>query len=300
MTRTIRLMAPAKVNWTLEVLRARPDGYHELRSVIQTISLCDVVTLTEADDLTLELRGEADILEDNPIESNLAYRAAIALRERTGARSGAAIVLEKHIPVAAGLGGGSSDAAAVIRGLDMLWNTRQPVVNLIEIAGEVGSDPPFFVVAGTAAIAGRGDAVVPLADALAPSIMLAIPSEGARGEKTAQMFSAITPDHYSDGDATLGVRETVAAGRILHDELLMNVFERVTPRMQPEAARAMDALRSDGYQPHLCGAGPSFFLLYGGGADHADLLARRIHETGFEARRTHALRRDEALRIEEH
>lgn len=299
MTRTLKLIAPAKINWSLEVLRVRSDGYHELRSVLQTISLHDTVALTESDVLELEIMGEADMLEDNPVESNLAYRAAVALRERTGLRRGARITLDKRIPVAAGLGGGSSDAGTVIRGLNMLWNAGQPESNLVEIAGEVGSDPPFFVVGGTASITGRGESVETLADALAPSIMLAIPPPGERGEKTAQMFSAITPDHYTEGDATLGVRETISAGRTLHDALLSNVFERVTTKMQPDAERAMDALRAEGFAPHLCGAGPSFFLLYGGGADYADVLARRIRETGFEPRTVHAIRRDEALRIEE-
>ena len=299
MTRTFRLIAPAKINWSLEVLRARPDGYHEIRSVLQTIDLCDVIRLTEAADITLDLAGEPEMLAGNPIEQNLAHRAAVALRDRAGVRNGAHIVLEKHIPVAAGLGGGSSDAAAVLRGLNALWDAGQPEINLVEIAGEIGSDPPFFVVGGTAEVSGRGDEVRRLPDALAPSIMLAIPPAGERGEKTAQMFAALTPDDYADGDVTLGVRETVEAGRMIHDELLNNVFEHVTRRMQPDAERAMNALRSEGYAPHLCGAGPSFFLLYGGGADHADALARRFRETGLEPCPTHAIRRKQALRIEE-
>ena len=298
MTRTLRLIAPAKINWSLEVLHARPDGYHEIRSVLHTIDLCDVITLTEAPGITLELAGEPDMLAGNPVEQNLAHRAAVALRDRAGVRKGAHIVLEKHIPVAAGLGGGSSDAAAVLRGLDQLWDTGETEMNLVEIAGEIGSDPPFFVLGGTATVSGRGDDVMALPDAVAPSIMLAIPPPGERGEKTAQMFGALTPDDYADGDVTIGVRETVEAGRMIHDELLNNVFEHVTPRLQRDAERAMNALRSDGYTPHLCGAGPSFFLLYGGGADLADTLARRIRDTGFEPRPAYALRRAQALRIE--
>jgi len=299
MTRTLRLMAPAKINWSLEVLHARPDGYHEIRSVLQTINLCDTVTLTEASEITLDLTGEPDMLAGNPVDQNLAYRAALALRERAGLRKGAHIVLEKRIAVAAGLGGGSSDAAAVLRGLNELWKAGQQELNLVEIAGEIGSDPPFFVVGGTAIVSGRGDAVEALPDAAAPSIMLAIPRAGERGEKTAQMFGALKPEHYTDGDVSIGVRETVEAGRVIHDELLNNVFERVTSKIQPDAERAMNALRSDGYAPHLCGAGPSFFLLYGGGADLADVLARRIRETGFEPRSAYALRREQALRVEE-
>jgi hypothetical protein len=94
------------------------------------------------------------------------------------------------------------------------------------------------------------------------------------------------------------VREAVEAGRMLVDAELGNVFERVTSRMQPETERAMDALRAQGYVPHLCGAGPSFFLLYGGGADVAEELSRRIHGLGFEPHPTYSLRREAALRIE--
>ena len=121
----LRLIAPGKINWSLEVLRFRPDRYHELRSVMQTIDLHDVVTLTlaETDAITLEITGEPGMLADHPAEMNLAYRAAVALRDRAGVRGrGVHIVLGKHVPVAAGLGGGSSDAAAVLRGLNVLWD----------------------------------------------------------------------------------------------------------------------------------------------------------------------------------
>lgn len=299
MSDTIRLIAPAKINWTLEVLRIRPDGYHELRSVLQTIALHDVVTLTQADDISLEITGEAGMLGDAPPESNLAYRAAAALRRRTGYRGGVLIQLEKHVPVAAGLGGGSSDAAALLRGLNLLWSVGQSEANLIEIAGEVGSDPPFFVVGGTAVASGRGDVVEPLRDAVAPTILLATPPQNERGEKTAAMFDALTPAHFAEGDVTIGVREIVEAGRMIVDAELNNTFEHVTAKMQPETEIAMDALRAQEYAPHLAGAGPSFFLLFAGGADLADELSRRVRELGFEPRITHALRREQALRIQE-
>ncbi len=299
MTRHVRLIAPAKINWTLEVLRFRPDGYHEIRSVMQTIDLHDVITLTDAADISLTLSGETGMLADNPPERNLAYLAAVALRDRAGLRRGVRIELEKHVPVAAGLGGGSSDAAAVLRGLNVLWDAKQPQANLVEIAGEVGSDPPFFVVGGTAAVSGRGDAVEPLDDALAPGILLATPPQNKRGEKTASMFAALTPDDFAEGDATLGVREIVGARRMLRDDALNNVFEHVTSKMQPATELAMDALRAQGYVPHLAGAGPSFFLLFPGGADLADELSRRIRDLGFEPCVSHALRRERATAIEE-
>ena len=300
MTRSIRLLAPAKLNWSLEVLRIRPDGYHEIRSVLQTIDLHDVVTLADADAITLEISGESGMLADAAPETNLAYRAAVALRERVGANHGVSIALEKHVPVAAGLGGGSSDAAAVLRGLNVLWRAGQSERNLIEIAGEVGSDPPFFIVSGTAAVASRGEHVEPLPDAVAPSILLATPPQNERGEKTASMFGALTPADFADGDVTLGVREIVQSGRMLVDAALNNVFEHVTASMQPETEMAMAALRAQGFVPHLAGAGPSFFLLYAGGADLAHELGARIRDLGFEPRAVHALKRRAALRVEEY
>ena len=296
MTGELRLIAPAKINWTLEALRIRPDGYHEIRSILQTIALHDSVTLTDADDISLEIEG-APVLAEAPPETNLAYRAAAVMRERMGRRPGVRIRLEKRIPVAAGLGGGSSDAAAVLRGLNELWSARQTESNLAELAGEIGSDPPFFVVGGTAAVSGRGEAVEPLPDALASDIILAIPREHHRGEKTAAMFGALTPASFTEGEASDGVREVVLSGRMITDGVLENVFERVTRELQPATELAMDALRTQGYAPHLAGAGPSFFLLYAGGADVADLLADRIRELGFDPLPTHVLSRAEALRM---
>src|SRR5207249_4390888 len=132
-TRALRIIAPAKINWTLEVLRVRPDGYHELRSVLQTIDLHDVVTLSDAPEIELVVSGEAGPLADNAPETNLAYRAAVVLRARANVKRGVRIGLVKHIPVAAGLGGGSSDAAAVLRGLNVLWSLHEHDANLMEI-----------------------------------------------------------------------------------------------------------------------------------------------------------------------
>lgn len=299
MSRTLRLRAPAKINWTLEVLRVRGDGYHEIRSVLQTVDWWDVITLAEADGIELVITGPAgSTLDDNPVESNLAYQAAFAFRDRTGLQRGARITLEKHLPVAAGLGGGSSDGAAVLRGLNLLWDAGEPHENLVEIAGEIGSDPPFFVVGGTASVRGRGDQVDPLRDAMSPPILLASPPAGERGDKTARMFRALSPDDFSDGYVTLGLRSAVEAGREITSEELNNMFERVLPHTQPETALAMDALIEQRVTPHLAGAGPSFFVLLEDERG-APALSKRIAELGFEPRLVHALPRADALTIEE-
>ena len=296
MTRRLRLLAPAKINWTLEVLRKRPDGYHEVRSVLQTIDLCDIVTLRDADDVELALSGDAGPLADEPPERNLAVRAAQALRARTGTTRGVRIEIEKHVPVAAGLGGGSSDAAAVIRGCNVLWDTHQDDLNLIEIAGEIGSDPPFFIVGGTASVSGRGEIVSPLSDAAPAALVLATPREHHRGEKTAAMYGALTPSHYTEGVATLELEEVVRAGRAINDAELANVFEHVASALQ-ETARAMAALRDAGLTPHLVGSGPSFCILASQREDKQ--LAERISSLGFSPLFVGTLPRANALRIEE-
>jgi 4-diphosphocytidyl-2-C-methyl-D-erythritol kinase len=293
----LRMIAPAKINWTLEVLRRRPDGYHEVRSVLQTIDLLDVVSLRDADRIEIELSGDAGALAGEDPQGNLAYRAAQVFAARTGIKRGVRIGIDKRIPVATGLGGGSSDAAAVLRGLNTLWKARQSESNLVEIAAEVGSDPPFFVVGGTAVVSGRGEQVAPLDDAIAPPMLLAIPPAGERGEKTASMYAALTPDDYSEGDASTGGREAIDAGRALVDAQLANVFERVIAGMQPDTANAMNALRAQGYAPHLCGSGPSFFLLV---ADDSTIgaVSERITRLGFGPHRVQALPRRDATRIE--
>jgi 4-diphosphocytidyl-2-C-methyl-D-erythritol kinase len=297
-TGRLRLLAPAKINWTLEVLRKRPDGYHEIRSVLQTIGLSDIVTLSEADGVELVLTGDAGPLADEPPERNLAVRAARALQNRVGRKRGVRIEIEKHIPVAAGLGGGSSDAAAVLRGCNVLWGTRQDETNLVEIAGEIGSDPPFFIVGGTASVSGRGEIVRALPDAVAPTVVVASPREHHRGEKTASMYRALGPAHYTEGDATLAFEDVVRAGRDVIDAAIANVFERVLSSTLPETARAMAALTEGGLAPHLAGSGPSFFLLVHDAAAETE-LSRRIAELGFVTTVVRTLRREAAHSIEE-
>ena len=141
---------------TLEIRGKRRDGYHNLVSIMQTVDLFDEVKISSADDL----RVRCDDL-NIPVESNLAIRAARLLREQAGISDGAYIEINKNIPVSAGLGGGSSDAAAVLRGLNKLWNLRLALSELTGLAAEVGSDEPFLVRGGTSLIQGRGETVTP-------------------------------------------------------------------------------------------------------------------------------------------
>ena len=157
----MRLAAHAKVNLTLEVLGTRPDGYHELRSVVTTIPLHDDVELLDAPagEMTVEMSGDGMEVPHVPCEENLAVRAARALAAAAGVSRGVHIRIVKRIPVGAGLGGGSADAAAVLNGLNELWGLGLPKERLCEIGAEVGSDVPALVLGGMVLMEGRGERV---------------------------------------------------------------------------------------------------------------------------------------------
>jgi 4-diphosphocytidyl-2-C-methyl-D-erythritol kinase len=253
---TLTVRAPAKVNWTLEVLGKRPDGYHEVRSVMQTIDLCDTITLERADGISLTLAGDAAALAALPVEDNLAFRAAVRLRDRAGGAPGARITIEKRIPASAGLGGGSSDAAATLRGLRALWRLDIAEGELATIAAGLGSDVPFFLRGGTAIASGRGEVVEPLPDAVAPRLTLTAPPPSAATDKTARMYAALRPEHYTDGARSAALAERIRRGGPVRDEDCYNVFELVLPGADARAA---------GGRPHLCGSGPAYVTLTGTG-----------------------------------
>jgi 4-diphosphocytidyl-2-C-methyl-D-erythritol kinase len=259
---SLRLRAPAKVNWTLEVLGQRPGGYHEVRTALQTIALSDWVTLAPADELSLALGGEAGLLAGEPLEANLAYRAARALRERTGCRADTQIGLEKQVPVAAGLGGGSSDAAAVLRGLRRLWGLSISDTELTSIAAELGSDVPFFLRGGFALASGRGNMLEPLPDGPPQRLVLAWPQPRTMPDKTARMYAALRPEHYTDGSRTERLAARLRAVEPVRDEDVYSVFEGVLAEVDAEAAGIFQRAAALGFgRPHLCGSGPAFFFL---------------------------------------
>jgi len=166
---TLTLPAFAKINWTLEVLGRRADGYHELRTLLQTVSLCDELRFTPTD-------GPIEIACDTPgvpcDETNLAHRAATLLSRFTGVNRGVRIELVKRIPAAAGLGGGSSNAAVTLIALQRLWGVRLAPRDLFFLGAQLGADVPFFFLGGTCLGIGRGDEVYPLAEMAAEHLLL--------------------------------------------------------------------------------------------------------------------------------
>jgi 4-diphosphocytidyl-2-C-methyl-D-erythritol kinase len=291
----LRVRAPAKTNWTLEVLGKRDDGYHEVRTILQTIDLSDVVTLTPADDVSLSLIGNAGALAGQPLEWNLAHRAATLLR-RDRAR-GVHIDLEKHIPLAAGLGGGSSDAAAVLRGLNALWQLDIDDTKLMAIAGELGSDVPFFLHGGTALASGRGEKLDALPDVPLQRLLLAWPDRPASSDKTARMYAALRPKDFTDGSRTGLLAAHLRDGKPISPRALYNAFEQAIARVDAAYAQRLDELPSAG-GPHLCGSGPAVFFLLEPGQP-IEPLQVALEALGMRTSEARTLPAEEAIAIEE-
>src|SRR5579884_1531070 len=244
----------AKINLTLDVLGRRADGYHALRSVMQTIALHDTLAVAPRADGRLVFTCDEPELAGT---ENLALRAAEVLRRASGARAGAEIELSKTTPVQAGLGGGSSDGATALSALNALWRLGYDHARLTTLAAQLGSDVPFFIHGGTALIEGRGEDVHPLRDAEPFWLVLVKP---AIGLSTKDVFGALRPEEWSDGGATQALVEDIEAGRALAFERFSNALEPGVLRAFPAVARAREALLDAGAPvARMSGSGPTVF-----------------------------------------
>ncbi len=246
------LTAAAKVNLVLEVLGKRPDGYHEIATVLQAVELCDRLVLEDAEDLALEVHGPAP-----GDATNLALRAAAILREAAGVDRGARIRLDKRIPVAAGLGGGSADAAAVLAGLNRLWGLRWPRVRLSALGASLGMDVPFFLWGGAALATGRGEVVAPVA-AGALALVLVSPASGL---STAEVYARVTPTLWTDGGRARDMVEALRRRRPARIAAsLYNGLEGAVALLCPEVERIKAALLAAGaLGAAVSGSGPTVF-----------------------------------------
>lgn len=256
----LTLKAYAKINLTLEALRRRDDGYHEVATVMQTVDLHDTVRLTKADDITLSC-------DDASLESpdNLAYRAAQLLRDESGYEGGAHIAIDKAIPVSAGLGGGSSDAAATLRGLNELWQLGVTPARLETIAAKLGSDVPFLLRGGTAIGLGRGERVRRLPPADVEWLVIVTPDVQHVGEvpsKTAALYGRLTPANYTKGFLTRKLEARIRGGGDVPAQFLFNVFDDVAFDAYPGLKECWDTFTELGAREiHLSGSGPSMYAL---------------------------------------
>jgi len=260
-----RIIAPAKINLDLRVLGRRSDGYHEVRSLLQTIDLTDEIRAAVAPPDVLELHMEPDGVVPAGGE-NLIMRAAEALRRHTGFKVGARLELAKRIPIGAGLGGGSSDAAATLVLLDTLWGLHLEASVLGELAAEIGSDVPFFLTGGLAFATGRGEIIRPLPDLIDCGVIVCTPPIEVA---TADVYSRFAAGSRLTSRGSKANVEAFAAGLegtgtvVPPWQELGNDLEPVVVEHWPEVGRAVTALRAMG---PLCaavtGSGAAAFAIF--------------------------------------
>lgn len=252
----LAVRAYAKINLTLEVLGRREDGPHEVATVIQAVALWDRLVFQESEAITLICLG----MQAAP--DNLILRAARLLREQTGARMGAAIVCRKRIPVASGLGGGSADAAATLRALNILWGTGIDPERLLELASVLGADVPSALVGGTALATDTGSKIQSLPTA-SPHWVVLVPLSAGVEDKTAEMYRALTPADFTDGAMARAQAAAIAAGRFEYG-CISSAFNRLAAERWPETRAARAALaETPALGVSVAGSGPSAFALYG-------------------------------------
>ena len=248
-------LAHAKINLTLEVIGKRADGFHNLVSVMTTIGLHDTLTVRPFDNLVMTDDGGV------PAERNLVMRVADLLRDECDVKRGAEISLSKEIPDSAGLGGGSSDAAAALRALNRLWDLKLSVEELADIGAKVGSDVPFLVHEGCALVQGRGEEVVPIPK---PPIdrLLVLSPEISIPDKTKTLFSHLSRNSFTRGSLSHKLAARIRAGHDAPAEFFFNVFQPLALQVFPGWQEHFDGLAGLGAREiTLSGAGPSMFTV---------------------------------------
>ena len=271
------LRTSAKVNLALEVLGRRPDGYHELSTVLQAVDLFDRLTMEPAGTITFETSDAALPIDD----SNLVVRAARLLRETAGVEAGARIVLEKRIPVAAGLGGGSSDAAATLWGLNRLWGLRWRRERLMALAVRLGMDVPFFLGRGRALGTGRGEVLKALPAVGGYAMVLVNPGVPL---STQAVYSRVPKGWRAEPEGTKRVLEALrarSAARLA--AALTNHLERWVEPAMPVIGRMKAALLAAGaLGAVMSGSGPTVFGV-ARSLDQARQIQRRVSRAGWAA-----------------
>ena len=282
---SISIETPAKINLTLEVLGKRVDGYHALRSIVMPVSLTDTVTMTATSNglsLTVTAEPWVDLSLIGAPEKNLCFRAAQMMQARYHVEAGVTLHIHKRIPIGGGMGGGSADAAAVIRGLNELWELDLPRGEMMELGAELGSDIPALVHGGAVLMEGRGEYITGLFQGLTEEtcrgfwVVIANPGIPCC---TAEVFknwkAGLTPPPHFLHNMLSFVRtgHVAAAADVLYNGLQEGVFERY-----PLVAQAAQQLHVAGcFGVLLSGSGSSVFGLVRDEA-HGQEVCRRLDE----------------------
>jgi 4-diphosphocytidyl-2-C-methyl-D-erythritol kinase len=276
-TGAVSVTAPAKINLCLGVGPAREDGFHTLATVYQAIGLYDQVTVSAADDLSVTVRADPRLSVDEvpTDETNIAVRAAVLLAKHHGIDRGVAITIDKGIPVAGGMAGGSADGAASLLACDHLWNLGTAREELLELAAELGSDVPFALVGGTAIGSGRGEVVTPLMTrgeywwvVLESAVGLSTPAVYREFDLMHEVSPARPPEIPDELISALRRHDVEALGSHLSNDL-----QQAALRLRPELGRGLEQGRLESaHGAILSGSGPSCLFLCEGRA-HAMQVA---------------------------
>lgn len=250
--------APAKINLLLDVLRKRDDGYHEVEMIMTMVDLADRLELEELPRDTIIISSQAGYIPLD--EKNLAFQAARLIKDRYDVNKGVYIHLDKNIPVAAGLAGGSSDAAATLRGLNRLWRLGISEDELCGLGAELGSDVPFCITGGTAIARGRGEKLEPIHHPPQCWVVLAKPPINV---STADVYGKLRANELQRHPSIPAMSEALANGSF-HKmcDHLGNVLETVTLELYPEVLQLKESMKRLGADGVLMsGSGPTVFGL---------------------------------------
>ncbi len=294
---SIKEYAYAKINLYLDVLSKRDDGFHDIRTVMHSISLCDelTVSVTRAKEtrIRLTLDGNRRLPND---ERNLAYRAAERFLSATLIDAEVDIRLDKRIPVSAGLAGGSSDAAAVLRAMNKLFGRPLTAKRLLEIAGELGSDVPYCLIGGTALCLSRGEDMARLPDTLSLYAVVAIADELVSTPEAYASLDKIYGDFKLERDnehlALFAVLESSLHTGVLSGEKLYNIFENaVFPICSGAEALKKRMLTLGATHALMSGSGPSVFGIFESRTS-AEVAAAFLRGEGYNAYYTESVRKN--------
>ena len=249
--------APAKINLTLDVLYKRPDQYHEVEMIMTTVDLADRIGLDSRKDGQILISSSSGFIPND--SRNLAYQAAQLLKDTYGIQEGVLITIDKQIPIAAGLAGGSSDAAATLRGLNKLWNLNLSLDTLAELGAKIGSDVSFCVYGGTALATGRGEKIQELPAPPTCWVVLAKPKIGV---STAQVYGALRLDEVKHPNTKTMIEAIETENYDLMCDSVGNVLETVTFNLHPEVVMIKEQMKRFGADAVLMsGSGPTVFGL---------------------------------------
>lgn len=254
----LSIKAPAKINLTLDVLHKRDDGYHEVEMVMTTIDLADRIELCLLSEPQIKIDCSASFV---PADArNLAFQAAMLLQERYKVNQGVSIAIDKQIPVAAGLAGGSSNAAATIRGLNQLWNLGLTLEEMASLGTEIGSDVAFCIYGGTALATGRGEIITHLPSPPPFWVILAKPPLGV---STANIYGKLNVTHITEHPDTQRMISAIKEKSFSEiTSSLGNVLELVTLNEHPEVAHIKEQMKRFGADGVLMsGSGPTVYAI---------------------------------------